>query len=122
MRGSRILRFPTGFLWGTATSSHQYEGGTTKNQWYRWEQQGRIRTRERSGTAANWWENAESDFALAERMGHNALRLSLEWSRIEPDEGQWESGAIDRYRAMLMDLHHLPSLYRTTLVCGSGWI
>jgi len=37
-------------------------------------------------------------------MGHNALRLSLEWSRIEPDEGQWDSAAFDRYRTMLADL------------------
>ncbi len=101
---ARILRFPTGFLWGTATSAHQYEGGNTNNQWYRWEQQGRTRTGEVSGKAANWWEWAEDDFARAEQMGQNALRLSLEWSRIEPMEGSWDESAIDRYRAMLADL------------------
>ncbi len=104
MAKTRILRFPTGFLWGTATSSHQYEGDNTNNQWYRWEQQGRIRTGEVSGKAANWWERAEEDFARAEQMGHNALRLSLEWSRIEPAEGRRDAAAIDRYRAMLADL------------------
>jgi beta-glucosidase len=104
MEQQRILRFPEGFLWGTATSSHQYEGGNMKNQWYRWEQQGHIPPGEHCGKAANWWENAEGDFALAEQMHHNALRLSLEWSRIEPEEGQWESGALDRYRAMLRDV------------------
>ncbi len=106
MEKQRILRFPEGFLWGTATSSYQYEGGNTNNQWYRWEQQGHLRAGERCDKAANWWERAESDFALAEQMGHNALRLSLEWSRIEPGEGQWDGGAIDRYRAMLADLHN----------------
>ena len=100
----RSLRFPNGFLWGTASSSHQCEGGNTKNQWYRWEQEGHILTGEQSGDACNWWENAEHDFMLAEQMENNALRLSLEWSRIEPVEGQWDSGAIDRYRAMLMNL------------------
>ncbi len=104
MEKQRLLRFPEGFLWGTATSSHQYEGDNTNNQWYRWEQQGHIRAGERCGKAANWWERAESDFVLAERMGNNALRLSLEWSRIESREGQWDSGAIDRYRTMLTDL------------------
>ncbi len=104
MGRQRMLRFPAGFLWGTATSSYQYEGGNTNNQWYRWEQEGHIRAGERCGKAANWWEGAESDFALAEHMGNNALRLSLEWSRIESGEGQWDSGAIDRYRAMLKDL------------------
>jgi beta-glucosidase len=106
MGRQRVLRFPVGFLWGTATSSYQYEGGNTNNQWYRWEQEGHIRTGERCGTAANWWEGAESDFALAEHMNNNALRLSLEWSRIEPVEGQWNSGALDRYRSMLMDLRN----------------
>ena len=102
----RILRFPEGFLWGTASSSHQCEGGNTNNQWYRWEQQGRILTGESSGIADNWWENAERDFNLAEQMENSALRLSLEWSRIEPAEGQWDSAALDRYRAMLTNLRY----------------
>ena len=104
MTSKRILRFPEGFLWGTASSSHQYEGGNTKNQWYRWEQQGHISAGEHSGQAANWWERAEDDFARAEHMANNALRLSLEWSRLEPTEGRWDSEALDRYRTMLADL------------------
>ncbi len=50
----RILRFPDGFLWGTASAAHQCEGGNANNQWYRWEQQGRTLTGEKSGIAANW--------------------------------------------------------------------
>ena len=101
----RVLRFPKGFLWGTASSSYQCEGGNTNNQWYRWEQQGRVLSGEQCGEAANWWEQAEGDFELAEQMENNALRLSLEWSRIEPQEGHWDSAALDRYRLMLHDLH-----------------
>lgn len=104
MARQRVLQFPAGFLWGTASASHQYEGGNTNNQWYRWEQQGRILSGEQCGNAANWWEAAEQDFELAEQMENNALRLSLEWSRIEPVEGRWDSAALDRYRAMLTDL------------------
>jgi beta-glucosidase len=106
MAKPRILRFPEGFLWGTASSSYQCEGDNKNNQWYRWEQQGHIFTGERCGKAANWWERAESDFARAEQMENNALRLSLEWSRIEPKEGHWDSEALDRYRTMLADLHN----------------
>jgi len=104
MAQQRILRFPEGFLWGTASSSHQCEGGNTNNQWYRWEQQGHILSGEQCGDAANWWLLAEQDFERAEQMENNALRLSIEWSRVEPVEGQWDSAALDRYRAMLMDL------------------
>ncbi len=100
--GRRVLRFPDGFLWGTASSSHQCEGGNTNNQWYRWEQTGHVLTGEACGEAANWWQEAEQDFMLAEQMENNALRLSLEWSRVEPSEGQWDSAAIDRYRQMLI--------------------
>jgi beta-glucosidase len=104
MTKQRVLRFPRGFLWGTASSSYQCEGGNTNNQWYRWEQQGRIRSGDVCGNAANWWQAAEEDFERAEQMENNALRLSLEWSRIEPQEGHWDSSALDRYRAMLIDL------------------
>lgn len=100
----RSLRFPSGFLWGTASSGYQCEGDNTNTQWYRWEQQGHILSGEQCDGAARWWKNAESDFELAEQMENNTLRLSLEWSRIEPVEGQWDSGALDRYRAMLIAL------------------
>jgi len=106
MINRRVLHFPSGFLWGTASSSHQCEGGNSNNQWYRWEQQGRILSGEQSGDAANWWKEAERDFQFAEQMENNALRLSLEWSRVEPAEGQWDSTALDRYRTMLSDLRH----------------
>lgn len=104
MAQRRSLVFPRGFLWGTASSAHQCEGDNTNNQWYRWEQQGHILSGEACGRAANWWENAWQDFDLAEQMENNALRLSVEWSRIEPREGQWDDAAIDRYRAMLQGL------------------
>ena len=109
MANRRVLRFPEGFVWGTATSAYQCEGGNTNNSWYRWEQQGHILSGEQCGAADNWWEDAERDFNLAEQMENNALRLSIEWSRVEPREGRWDSAALDRYRAMLLDLrrHHI---------------
>lgn len=99
------LTFPPGFRWGVATSSHQCEGATTNNQWYAWEQAGHIKTGDQVGLACNWWLNAEADFDRAQAMGLNALRLSLEWSRIEPQPGQWNAQAVARYRQMLHALH-----------------
>ena len=99
------LEFPKGFLWGVAVSSHQVEGNNFNNQWWAWEQMpGNIWHGDKSGIACNWWENAEADFDLAQKMGINALRLSLEWSRIEPHEGQFDPSAIERYREMLEGL------------------
>jgi beta-glucosidase len=102
---SPTLVFPADFVWGVATSSHQVEGGNSNNQWAAWEQRGRIKSRDRVGFACDWWRNAEQDFDLGKSLGVNALRLSVEWSRIEPHEGQWDESALARYRQMLKALH-----------------
>jgi len=97
--------FPHDFMWGVASSSHQVEGGCHNNQWAAWEKLGRIKSGDQVGQACDWWNNAEEDFDLAQSLGVNALRLSLEWSRIEPSEGQWDEAALLRYRKMLTALH-----------------
>src|ERR1700748_2001324 len=94
-------RFPADFAWGVATSSHQVEGGNLNNQWAAWEKLGRIKSKDSVGRACDWWQNAEQDFDLAKSCGVNALRLSVEWSRIEPKEGIWDETAFARYREML---------------------
>lgn len=99
------LRFPSGFLWGISSAAHQMEGGNSNNQWALWEAAGRVKSGDRCGLACDWWANAERDFDLARDMGVNALRLSVEWSRIEPEEGCWNQEAIHRYAEMLEALH-----------------
>ena len=100
------LCFPDWFLWGTATASHQVEGNNTNNDWWAWEQAGgHIRDGDRSGLACDWWNRAEEDFDLARQLGQNSHRLSLEWSRLEPRPGEWNSAAIARYRQILEGLH-----------------
>lgn len=96
--------FPPDFAWGVATSAHQVEGGCNNNQWAAWEKRGRIKSGDAAGLACDWWRNAERDFDLAKALGVNALRLSLEWSRIEPNEGEWDESALERYSRMLMAL------------------
>lgn len=95
---------PTGFLWGVSTSAHQVEGDNGNSQWSLWEAAGRIKSGEHCGQACDWWRNAERDFDLARGLGLNAMRLSVEWSRLEPEEGQWDGQAFARYRAMLAGL------------------
>lgn len=98
------LRFPKDFLWGVSTAAHQVEGGNS-NQWSDWELAGRIKSGDQCGKACDWWENAERDFDIARDLGIKALRLSLEWSRIEPEEGRFDPVALQRYRQMLEALH-----------------
>ncbi len=99
--GNEFL-FPPGFLWGAATASHQVEGGNVWNDWWEFEEAGRLP--HRSGDACRHYELFESDFDLARSMGHNAHRLSLEWSRIEPRPGEWDEAALEHYAAVIAAL------------------
>ena len=95
--------FPKGFLWGTATASHQVEGNNTNNNWWKWEQDGH--TNGTSGLAADWWGGRwREDFDRAAEAGQNAHRFSVEWSRIQPTPDTWDEEAIEKYRAMLRGL------------------
>ena len=98
------LTFPPEFRWGVATASYQYEGHSENSQWRAWEKAGRIHNGDMAGDACDWWSHAERDFDLARQLGLNALRLSLEWSRLEPRPNEWDGAAFARYREMLQGL------------------
>jgi len=88
-------RFPPGFLWGAATAAHQVEGGNLWNDWWEYEQRGRVSYR--SAAACRHYDLFEQDFDLARSLGQNAHRFSIEWSRIEPEEGAWNQEALAHY-------------------------
>src|SRR5215510_8614654 len=108
--GNRVLSsqltegytFPAHFLWGASTSSHQVEGNNHGSDWWEYEQSGRLPCK--SGEACRHYQLFEKDFDLARSWGHNAHRLSIEWSRIEPSEGCWEPDATAHYRAVIRAL------------------
>jgi len=105
MKQQNEFMFPSEFRWGTATSSHQVEGNLTNNDWWLAEQTGGyIFENQLSGQACDWWNRAEEDFDRMAAMGQNAHRLSIEWSRIEPRPGVWDTDALDRYRQMIVGL------------------
>lgn len=126
--------FPPDFLWGTATSAHQVEGGNDNNDWWDWEQkgEGRVFSDHTSGAACEWWAGrAEEDVQRMADLNTNAHRLSIEWSRIEPREGQWDHSAFDRYRDILkamldagiqpmITLHHFTN--PMWMVRKGGWL
>ncbi len=112
------LRFPDGFLWGAATAAHQVEGGNENNDWWDWEQtSGHIKNGDTSAVACDWWkgERYREDFDLAQSQNHNAHRLSVEWSRIEPREGEWDAEAIAFYRRVLSALRERGMMPLVTL-------
>ena len=98
-----MIRFPRGFLWGSATAAHQVEGNNSNNNWWAWEQQeGHILQGHKSGLACDWWGGRwKEDLDRAGETGQNAHRFSIEWSRIQPTPDQWDETALERYRSML---------------------
>jgi beta-glucosidase len=127
--GSTARRLP--FLWGVATSAYQIEGGIEGNDWLAWEAQpGRIQGGARAGSACLSWERWEEDLDLIRGLGLNAYRLSVEWSRIEPERGRYDEGALERYAAMLdgcrargieplLTLHHFTN--PAWFAAAGGW-
>lgn len=102
-----MLSFPPNFLWGAATAAHQVEGQNFNCDWWDWEQLSvRIKHNHTSRVACDWWEGERwrEDFDRAQELGHNAHRMSVEWSRLEPKPGEWDDNAAATYRAMLQGL------------------
>ena len=100
------LYFPPDFRWGTATSPYQVEGQNLGSDWWAWEQNGgHILNSDHSGLACDWWNNAEADLDQAAEMGNNAIRIGVEWSRIEPEPSVFDSAALNRYREILQACH-----------------
>ena len=94
--------FPEGFYWGSATASYQVEGGIENTDWAEAARQGRV---PECGAACEHYTRYEADFDLARELGHTAHRLSVEWARIEPVPGKFDSQAIAHYRQVLTALH-----------------
>jgi len=100
-------RFGRDFLWGSATSSHQVEGGCTNNNWYEFESavdekgQPRIAGGQRAGDADDQWHRYKEDINLMKAISLNAYRFSVEWSKIEPEPGKFDEKALDHYEQLV---------------------
>jgi beta-glucosidase len=96
--------FPAGFTWGTATAAHQIEGGNTNNDWWAFEHQPGSGCAEPSGDACDSWHRWPEDADLVAGLGLDNYRFSVEWSRIEPAEGEYSRAALEHYRAQCVGL------------------
>jgi beta-glucosidase len=96
--------FPDGFTWGTATAAHQIEGGNWNNDWWAWEHNPDSGTTEPSIDACDSYHRYRDDHAIIADLGFDNYRFSVEWSRIEPEEGQFSVAALDHYKRVCEDL------------------
>lgn len=93
--------FPTGFLWGTATAGHQVEGNNINSDCWVMESVKPTLFAEPSRDADNSFALWRTDMDLVKGLGLNSYRFSLEWARIEPEEGQFSVAMLDHYKAMI---------------------
>jgi beta-glucosidase len=99
------VRFPSGFLWGAATAAHQVEGGNTNSDSWLLEHVPGSLYSETSGDACDHYHRYGEDIRLLAALGLNAYRFSLEWARIEPEEGEFSLAHLEHYRRMLAACH-----------------
>jgi beta-glucosidase len=96
--------FPDGFRWGTATAAHQIEGGNWNNDWWAWERDPDSGTTEPSGDCCDSYHRYAEDHAIVADLGLDNYRFSLEWSRVEPEDGEFSVAALDHYARVCDDL------------------
>jgi beta-glucosidase len=109
--------FPTGFLWGAASAAHQIEGGNVNADIWPLEWQAGGVFAEPSGDACDSYHRYPEDIGLLAEAGLDTYRFSVEWARIEPEQGFFSRAALDHYRRVvasclergltpLVTLHH----------------
>ena len=122
------IKFPTSFLWGAAISSYQCEGGNSNCDWYQWEKDRQL---EEAGRACDHYQLFDKDFGIAQSLDLNALRFSIEWARINPNESSFSQEEIDHYNQVvdsllehklkpIVTLHHFTN--PTWFTDKGGWL
>jgi beta-glucosidase len=123
--------FPKDFEWCVATAGHQIEGDNIYSDWWHFElKPGAIKNGERSGKASFHIERMEEDVKIMKDLGVKTYRFSIEWSRIEPKQGEFDETAVAHYRRELellekagirpmVTIHHFVS--PQWFAAGGGW-
>lgn len=125
-----MMRFPENFLLGAATAAHQVEGNNIHSDYWVMEHMRSTGFAEPSLDAVDHYNRYEEDIKLLAGAGMNCYRFSIEWARIEPEEGKFDEAEVEHYRGMLrcckengvtpiVTLHHFTS--PRWLISKGGW-
>ena len=125
-----MSKLPEGFLVGAATAAHQVEGNNIHSDYWAMEQMENTSFDEPSLDAVDHYNRYEEDIKLMAEAGLNAYRFSIEWARIEPEQGKYDEAEIEHYRKVLtccrenglepiVTMHHFTS--PKWLIANGGW-
>ena len=95
------MSFPKGFFIGAATAAHQVEGNNIHSDYWAQELLPHTSFTEPSGLTCDHYNRYEEDIRLLAGAGLNAYRFSIEWARVEPEEGQFDEQEIEHYRKVI---------------------
>ncbi|WP_427921393.1 glycoside hydrolase family 1 protein [Streptomyces sp. cg40] len=109
------MTFPARFLWGTATAAHQVEGNNVASDFWVLENAPGSSFAEPSGDACDQYRLYRQDLALLKELGFTSYRFSIEWARVEPEDGRFSYAAIAHYRDVLEACHELGLVPHVTL-------
>ncbi len=91
------IDFPKNFFFGTAYSDFQTTGISEASGWYDYVQKMKP-PQVGPGIGNDFFNRYKEDFDLAGQLGIQVHRMSLEWSRFEPEEGKWDMKMVRKYR------------------------
>jgi beta-glucosidase len=104
-------KFPSGFYWGTGTSSYQIEGawnedGKGPSIWDTYAHTpGNIKNGDTGDVANDHYHRYKEDVALTKDIGVNSYRFSIAWPRIFPEGvGQASPKGLDFYSRLADEL------------------
>lgn len=107
----KMIEFPDGFLWGTATAAYQIEGawdedGKGPSIWDTFSHTpGKIERAETGDVACDHYHRYEEDVAIMRDLNLNAYRFSFSWSRLLPDgRGRVNRAGVDFYNRLIDSL------------------
>ena len=95
------LQFPDDFIWGASTAAHQVEGNNINSNWWVREHADGTDIKEPSGDACDSYHRYDEDISLLANSGLQMYRFSIEWARIEPEEGCFSQAELMHYARML---------------------
>ena len=94
-------KFPKEFFIGAATAAHQVEGNNTNSDCWAQEQMPHSTYKEKSGIACDHYNRYAEDIRLMREAGLNAYRFSIEWARIQPEDGVFDDEQLEHYRKVI---------------------
>ncbi|MEW9050805.1 MAG: family 1 glycosylhydrolase [Neobacillus sp.] len=95
------FNFSRDFLWGSTTAAYQVEGNNVNSDFWAEEHAEGSPYKDKSGDTIDHYRLYREDIALMASLGLKAYRFSIEWSRVEPEPGQYSRSAIEHYRDVL---------------------